>query len=132
MTNKQQVNISKFDALNRLSSYSEDVEKIYEDIRKLDLINDKEKRKIILNEIKEKYRSIKENLKAEWNQLEKYETVGVVSKFYLPALRDMLHNSTLLPVNQVAFKNIDKLQHSLYDIKDYAEYWINQLEQYKI
>lgn len=131
MVKKQQVDIAKDNALERLSYYAREVDEIYEDIRKLDSIASDDAKKAALDVIKEKYKSIKSSLSADLKELEKYNTVGIASRFYEPALRDMLHNSTLLPVNQVTFNNIEKLQQSLYDIQDYANYWAHQLKGYK-
>jgi uncharacterized protein YktA (UPF0223 family) len=129
--NKQQADITREYAIERLNSYIQDTDEIYGDIEKLDSIENAGGKKVALNDIKEKYRSIKDNLTSDLKELQKYEAVGVDSRFYLPALRDMLHNSELLPINQVAFKNISKLHSSLYDIQDYANYWKHQLEGFE-
>ena len=128
---KQVVDMKKDHAIERLEGFIQDTDEIYKDIEKLGSIKNAEERRVAVSEIKEKYRSLKDNLTSDLKDLGKYETVGIAARFYLPALRDMLHNSILLPVNQVAFKNIDKLHSSLYDIRDYANYWKHQLEGFK-
>ncbi|MFC0271115.1 hypothetical protein ACFFIX_06575 [Metabacillus herbersteinensis] len=83
-----------------------------------------------LSEVKEGYKQLKDFLKEEEKRLKSYETLKEFRAFVLPALQDMLHNSNLLPVNHVSKGNIDKLQHSLYNISDYAGYWYQQLKGY--
>lgn len=128
---KQKVDISKENALEKLNDYILAVEEVYQDIKSLEDLSTGEKQGM-LRTIKEKYKQIKNELTGDLKQLEQYECTGIASRFYKPALQDMLHNSTLIPVNQVALKNLGKLHHSLYDIKDYARYWINQLKGYSL
>ncbi|SUV06347.1 Uncharacterised protein [Priestia megaterium] len=127
---KLAADISREEALERLNGYINDADEIYKDISSLNnlVTSDKE---LSLNNIKEKYKNIKEALKADLKQIDKYETTRILSAFYEPALKDTLHNSQLLSVNKVALKNLDKLHRSLYDIQDYAGYWENQLESYE-
>jgi len=129
---KQVVDMEKEHTIERLDGFIQDTDEIYKDIEKLESIKNAEEKRVAISEIKEKYRSLKDNLTSDLKDLGKYETVGIASRFYLPALCDMLHNSVLLPVNQVALKNISKLHSSLYDIRDYANYWKHQLERFKV
>ena len=128
MRKKHLVDISKIDALERLQYYEDYADEIANDIQKLETERNNSERRIMLNEIKEKYRKIKSELNEDLKELSKYETTGIAAGFFEPAITDMLHNSTLLPINHVSFNNLRKLYSSIYEIRYYARYWKNRLE----
>ena len=124
------VDISKENALEKLQWYIDYVDDIYNQLNNIDNLTFNEKVEM-MKDLKEQYRDIKVNLKKDLDNLRHYKLTGIAARFYEPALRDMLHNSNLISVNQVVLKNITKFRSSLYDIRGYAKYWKSSMERYK-
>ncbi|ATA58817.1 hypothetical protein GS458_0355 [Geobacillus stearothermophilus] len=123
------IDISKEEIIKILNDYSEKSQELF------DLINefkyaDSQRRQEVKEVLKQKYKAIKDEVRELYKHLNKssVKLEGYTASILEPAIRDIYVHISSVGTNLISFNSIGKFTSAVYDIGDYARYWLSHIK----
>lgn len=123
------VDIGKEEIIKILNDYSKKSEELFELIEEFKGA-ESQRRKEIKEVLKQKYKAVKDEIRELYDYFNKSSVKfgGYTASILAPAIRDIYVHISSVGTNSISINNISKVSSAVYDIGDYARYWLSQIK----
>jgi lysine/ornithine N-monooxygenase len=123
------VDISKEEIIKILNDYSQKSDELFELIEEFKSADIQQRQKV-KEELKQKYKAVKDEIRELYDYFNKSSVrpEGYTASILAPAIRDIYVHISSVGTNSISLNNISKVSSAVYDIGDYARYWLSQIK----